>query len=52
VRVTDWRTRCFFVAADGQMLPFKSGIFDAVICQLGLQFFSDPARGLRSSIEC
>jgi ubiquinone/menaquinone biosynthesis C-methylase UbiE len=34
------------VAADGQALPFKSGIFDAVTCQLGLQFFSDPARGL------
>jgi ubiquinone/menaquinone biosynthesis C-methylase UbiE len=34
------------VAADGQMLPFKSGTFDAVICQLGLQFFQDPARGL------
>ncbi len=34
------------VAADGQMLPFKSGTFDAVICQLGLQFFPDPARGL------
>ena len=34
------------VAADGQALPFKSSIFDAVICQLGLQFFPDPARGL------
>jgi SAM-dependent methyltransferase len=34
------------VAADGQVLPFKSGSFDAVICQLGLQFFPDPARGL------
>jgi SAM-dependent methyltransferase len=34
------------VAADGQTLPFTSGSFDAVICQLGLQFFSDPARGL------
>jgi ubiquinone/menaquinone biosynthesis C-methylase UbiE len=35
------------VAADGQALPFKDGSFDAVICQLGLQFFSDPALGLR-----
>ena len=35
------------VAADGQALPFKDGSFDAVICQLGLQFFPDPARGLR-----
>jgi ubiquinone/menaquinone biosynthesis C-methylase UbiE len=34
------------VAADGQALPFQSGTFDAVICQLGLQFFPDPARGL------
>src|ERR1700737_1117644 len=32
------------VAADGQALPFKSGTFGAVICQLGLQFFPDPAR--------
>jgi ubiquinone/menaquinone biosynthesis C-methylase UbiE len=35
------------VAADGQALPFKDGSFDAVICQLGLQFFPDPALGLR-----
>jgi ubiquinone/menaquinone biosynthesis C-methylase UbiE len=34
------------VAADGQALPFKDGSFDAVICQLGLQFFPDPALGL------
>jgi SAM-dependent methyltransferase len=34
------------VAADGQALPFRSGTFDAVICQLGLQFFPDPACGL------
>jgi ubiquinone/menaquinone biosynthesis C-methylase UbiE len=34
------------VAANGQALPFKGGSFDAVICQLGLQFFPDPARGL------
>jgi SAM-dependent methyltransferase len=38
--------RFFPVAADGQLLPFKDGSFDAVICQLGLQFFPDPARGL------
>src|SRR5438309_3860528 len=35
------------VAADGQALPFRDGSFDAVICQLGLQFFPDPALGLR-----
>ena len=34
------------VAADGQALPFKGGSFDAVICQLGLQFFPDPSLGL------
>ena len=34
------------VATDGQALPFKDGNFDAVVCQLGLQFFPDPVRGL------
>src|SRR5262249_17690178 len=34
------------VATDGQALPFKHGTFDAVVCQLGLQFFADRARGL------
>ena len=34
------------VNADGQALPFKNGVFDAVICQLGLQFFPSPAAGL------
>jgi ubiquinone/menaquinone biosynthesis C-methylase UbiE len=34
------------VAADGQALPFRAGSFDSVICQLGLQFFPDPALGL------
>jgi SAM-dependent methyltransferase len=34
------------VAADGQALPFDDASFDAVVCQLGLQFFPDPARGL------
>ena len=35
------------VSGDGQALPFRDGSFDAVICQLGLQFFPDPALGLR-----
>jgi ubiquinone/menaquinone biosynthesis C-methylase UbiE len=35
------------VSADGQALPFRDGSFDAVTCQLGLQFFPDPALGLR-----
>lgn len=34
------------IAGDGQALPFKSHAFDAVVCQLGLQFFPDPAGGL------
>ena len=43
-RVSD--TRFLPIAADGQELPFRNGCFDAVVCQLGLQFFPDPARGL------
>jgi ubiquinone/menaquinone biosynthesis C-methylase UbiE len=34
------------VAADGQALPFVDGTFDAVVCQLGLQFFPNPGLGL------
>jgi ubiquinone/menaquinone biosynthesis C-methylase UbiE len=34
------------VAADGQQLPFNDESFDAVVCQLGLQFFPSPERGL------
>jgi ubiquinone/menaquinone biosynthesis C-methylase UbiE len=34
------------VNADGQALPFKDGTFDAVVCQLGIQFFPNPAAGL------
>jgi ubiquinone/menaquinone biosynthesis C-methylase UbiE len=34
------------VNADGQALPFVDDAFDAVICQLGLQFFPNPAAGL------
>lgn len=34
------------VVTDGQTLPFADGTFDSVICQLGLMFFPDPARGL------
>jgi ubiquinone/menaquinone biosynthesis C-methylase UbiE len=35
------------VNADGQALPFKDAAFDAVVCQLGLQFFPNPAAGLK-----
>jgi ubiquinone/menaquinone biosynthesis C-methylase UbiE len=34
------------VVTDGQALPFADGTFDAVLCQLGLMFFHDLARGL------
>ena len=34
------------VNADGQALPFRDGAFDAVVCQLGLQFFPRPAAGI------
>jgi uncharacterized protein YbaR (Trm112 family)/SAM-dependent methyltransferase len=43
-RVAD--ARFLPIAADGQELPFRTGCFDAVICQLGLQFFPEPVRGL------
>jgi ubiquinone/menaquinone biosynthesis C-methylase UbiE len=32
--------------ADGQALPFNDATFDAIVCQLGLQFFPSPAAGL------
>jgi SAM-dependent methyltransferase len=38
--------RFLAVVSDGQCLVFPEGTFDAVICQLGLMFFPDPARGL------
>jgi ubiquinone/menaquinone biosynthesis C-methylase UbiE len=34
------------VVTDGQALAFQDASFDAVVCQLGLMFFPDPARGL------
>jgi len=44
-RFADRRFRA--AIADGQALPFADSSFDAVICQLGLMFFPDPAEGLR-----
>lgn len=35
-----------FEHLDGHALPFPDARFDRVICQLGLAFFDDPARGL------
>src|SRR5262245_48056552 len=34
------------IVTDGQALAFQNASFDAVVCQLGLMFFRDPARGL------
>jgi ubiquinone/menaquinone biosynthesis C-methylase UbiE len=34
------------VVSDAQMLVFPDACFDAVLCQLGLMFLPDPARGL------
>ena len=34
------------IVTDGQSLALQDASFDAVICQLGLMFFPDPARGL------
>ncbi|MGB9183768.1 MAG: class I SAM-dependent methyltransferase [Solirubrobacteraceae bacterium] len=35
-----------FVAASASQLPLQSGSFDAVVCQQGLQFFSDKPAAL------
>jgi ubiquinone/menaquinone biosynthesis C-methylase UbiE len=34
---------------DGQSLSFADGDFDAVLCNMGLMYFPDPARGLAES---
>jgi ubiquinone/menaquinone biosynthesis C-methylase UbiE len=35
-----------FAVEDGQGLTFPAGSFDAVLCNMGLMYFPDPARGL------
>ena len=35
--------------ADAQALPFKDGVFDAVVCQFGFMFLPDKARGFREA---
>ena len=35
-----------FEQVDGQALPYPAARFDRVLCQLGLAFFAQPARGL------
>jgi len=38
-----WRT------ADALALPFKDGVFDAVVCQFGFMFFADRLLGFREA---
>lgn len=40
------RRRFLPVVSDGQALVFPDATFDAVLCQLGLMFFPEPARAL------
>jgi ubiquinone/menaquinone biosynthesis C-methylase UbiE len=35
--------------ADATSLPFEDRVFDAVVCQFGLMFFPDKARGIREA---
>jgi len=35
-----------YAEGDGQDLPFGDGEFDVAICQFGVMFYPDPARGL------
>src|SRR3954463_305773 len=35
-----------FAIEDGQQLSFYDASFDAVVCNMGLMYFPDPARGL------
>jgi protein-L-isoaspartate O-methyltransferase len=35
--------------ADATSLPFEDQVFDAVVCQFGLMFFPDKARGVREA---
>jgi len=37
------------VAADAEALPFADGVFERVLCGLGLMFFPDAARALREA---
>ena len=42
-------TRVSWRQADAMELPFDDGEFDAVVCQFGIMFFPDKARGMRES---
>jgi len=40
------------IVTDGQALAFQDASFDAVLCQLGLMFFPDPARRPQTERQC
>jgi ubiquinone/menaquinone biosynthesis C-methylase UbiE len=47
VAASKFRTEdVIFIAADAMRLPFRDGVFDAIICQFGLMFFPDKAAAL------
>ncbi len=37
--------------ADAEHLPFADSSFDAVLCRLGVMFFSDPLRGVKEMVR-
>ena len=41
--------RVSFEPADATALPFADGSFDAMVCQFGVMFFPDKARGYREA---
>jgi ubiquinone/menaquinone biosynthesis C-methylase UbiE len=44
-----WGTDIHWRTADAQSLPFKDGVFDAVVCQFGLMFLPDKPLGFREA---
>lgn len=45
-RPVEWRQ------ADAMQLPFRDGMFDAVVCQFGVMFFPKNQRRFRRHVEC
>lgn len=37
---------CCFIRADAQALPFRGGVFDAVVCVAAVPYFADPRAAL------
>lgn len=40
------RRECCFIRADAQVLPFRGGVFDAVVCVAAVPYFADPQAAL------